>query len=175
MVKYGTRTIQIEQLDEDGTKSQAETSVLELIYHELMKDELTFSEPIYAKIYQLFIIGINEKTLYSSSYLKRLEDQEIVRFVSDVESDIYELSTGWLSNYNITTRSEGDRLNETVMNALYSFKSFKIEELINSIRKKLEQAESLADEELMNLMAEQMAYEKVKIKFAEKLGRIILR
>jgi hypothetical protein len=61
------------------------------------------------------------------------------------------------------------------MNALYSFKSFKIEELINSIRKKLEQAESLADEELMNLMAEQMAYEKVKIKFAEKLGRIILR
>ena len=175
MVKYGTRTIQIEQLDEDGTKSQAETSVLELIYHELMKDELTFSEPIYAKIYQLFIIGINEKTLYSSSYLKRLEDQEIVRFVSDVESDIYELSTGWLSNYNITTRSEGDRLNETVMNALYSFKSFKIEELINSIRKKLEKAESLADEELMNLMAEQMAYEKVKIKFAEKLGRIILR
>ena len=175
LVKYGTRTIQIEQLEDDGTKSKAETSVLELIYHELMKDELTFSEPIYAKIYQLFIIGINENTLYSSSYLKKLEDQEIVRFVSDVESDVYELSTGWLSNYNITTRSEGDRLNETVMNALYSFKSFKIEELINGIRKKLEQAESLSDEELMNLMAEQMAYEKVKIKFAEKLGRIILR
>ena len=175
MVKYGTRTIQIEQLDEDGTKSQAETSVLELIYHELMKDELLFSDPIYTKIYQLFIVGIKENTLYSSSYLKKLEDQEIVRFVSDVESDIYELSTGWLSNYNITTRSESDRLNETVMNALYSFKSFKIEELINNIRKKLEQAESLSDEELMNLMAEQMAYEKVKIKFAEKLGRIILR
>lgn len=175
LVKYGTRVIQIEQVDEEGNKTMAETSVIELIHHELDKDELTFSHPLYAKIYELFINGLNEKALYSSSYLKRLEDQEIVRFVSDIESDVHELSAGWLTQYNITTRSEGDRLFEAVMNALYSFKSFKIEELIHDIRRKLEHTENLTDEELMDLLAEQMAYEKVKIKFAEKLGRIILR
>jgi DNA primase len=175
LIKYGTRVVQIEQEDAEGNKVKAETSVIELIHHELDKDELTFSQPLCSKIYQLFVHGLNEKELYSSNYLKRLEDQEIVKFVSDIETDVYELSTGWLTHYNITTRSEGDRLNEAVMNALYSFKSFKIEELIHGIRRKLDQDDTLTNEQLMDLIAEQMAYEKVKIKLAEKLGRIILR
>lgn len=175
MVKYGTRVIQTEHLGEDGKNIPVETSVIELIHHELDKDELTFSHSVYVKIYQLFIDGLQNKELLSTSYFKRLEDQEIVQFVSDIESGDYELSTKWLSNYNIETRTEGDRLSEAIMNSVYSFKSLKIESKIREIRKQLEKADTLSDDDIMILLAEQMEYEKVKIMLAEKLGRIVLR
>ena len=60
-----------------------------------------------------------------------MEDQEIVKFVSEIESNDYELSTKWLSNYNIETRTEGDRLNEAIRNSILGFKSFKIETKIS--------------------------------------------
>jgi DNA primase len=175
MVRYGTRIIHVDQLNEEGKSLKVETTVLELIHHELDKDELTFSNQLYGKIYSLLIEGLNKNELYSPSYLKRMEDQSIVVFVTDIESQDQELSAKWFSKYNIVTRSEGDRMNELVMNAIYSFKSAKIEEKIIFIRKQLEKADELEDTELMDLLAEQMAYEKIKIIFAEKLGRIILR
>ena len=174
LVKYGTRVIEIEQLDEHGQTHKVETSIIELVHKELDRDELTFSHPLCAKIYDVFIQGLNDNQLFQSSYFKRLEDQEIVRFVSDIESNDHELSSGWFSHYSIITRSESDRLNEAIMNAIFAFKAAKVEKRINEIREKLQEPE-LPEEEMMSLLAEQMAFERVKLVFAEKLGRIILR
>ncbi|MEY3237851.1 MAG: hypothetical protein RI883_1952 [Bacteroidota bacterium] len=175
MIKYGTRTIQFDQVDENNQTNLSETNVIEFICHELATDEMVFAHPIYNKIHTLFLDGLSKNEFLSINYLKRLEDQEIVKFVSDIESNEHELSTNWLSNYNIITRSEGDRMSETVMNAIYSFKLSKIEQHINDIRIKMSQTESMTDEFLMDLLAEQMVYEKIKIIFSEKLGRTILR
>jgi DNA primase len=175
MIKYGTYLVNIEQIDESGKKIESETSVIELIHHELDKDELTFSSALHQKIYAIFLEGIEQKTLYSSSYLIRLEDQEIVSFVTEIEADNHELSSKWMSNYNIATRTELDRLQETVLQAIYRFKAFKVTSIIEEIRIQLESSENLNQEELMDLLAQQMAYEKIKMLFAEKLGRTILR
>jgi len=175
MVKYGTRTMQFDQIDENDQTNLSETNVIEFICHELITDEMTFTHPVYNKIHSLFLDGLSKNEFLSINFLKRLEDQDIVKFVSDIESNEHELSAKWLSNYNIITRSEGDRMAETVMNAIYSFKLAKIEQHINDIRIKMGQSETLTDELLMDLLAEQMVYEKIKIIFSEKLGRTILR
>jgi DNA primase len=175
LIKFGTRVIEVEQLDEQGEVTTAETSVTEFICHELDKDELAFEHPKFAKIHQLIVEGLAENQLLSSTYFRQLEDQTIVQFVSDIESQEYELSTKWLSQYNITTRSESDRLQEAVFHSIYNFKSSKIEAHIRSIQVRLKEAESMSDEELLDALSEQMTYEKIKIAFAEKLGRIILR
>ena len=60
------------------------------------------------------------------------------------------------------------------MQAIYSFKAMKIEDRIDEIRLRFND-ENLETEEMMELLAEQMAYENAKMKIAEKLGRIILR
>jgi len=174
LIKYGTRVIEIEQFDENGQPHKVETSIIELVHTELDRDELTFTHPLCVKIYDVFIKGLNDNQLFQSSYFKRLEDQEIVRFVSDIESNDHELSAGWFSNYSIITRSESDRLEEAIMNSIYGFKASKIEQRINEIRTKLQEPD-LSDEEMMGLLAEQMAFERVKLVFADKLGRIILR
>lgn len=174
MVKYGARIVEIEQFNEEGKKYQGETSVMEWIHHELSKDELYLQHPIYAKVYSKFVEGLNENALYTSAYLQRTDDQEIVQFISDIETETHELSSKWLSNYRIETRTESDRLVEAVSHALYAFKAATIEERIDELRIKLAQ-EDLSDDGLMEILAEQMVYEKLKIMFAEKLGRTILR
>jgi DNA primase len=175
MVKYGSRIVEIEQQDDEGKKFMGEASVIEWIHHELSKDELNFEDTLYARIYELFVNGLNENVLYTSSYLQRLDDREIVQFVSDIETESHELSNKWLVNYNIETRTESDRLVEAVSHALYTFKSWSIEMKIGSIRERLSSEESMSDQELMDLLAEQMVYEKLKIIFSAKLGRTILR
>jgi DNA primase len=175
MVRYGARVMEVDHVNDEGKNVRVETTVMELVHHELDRDELHFTTPLYSRIYQLLTEGLSHNELFSASYLKRLEDQEIVSFVSDIESRDLELSAQWLNKYNIVTRSESDRLQELVLNTIYSFKAVKIEERITDIRKKLENASELEEAELMDLLAEQMAYERIKIVLSEKLGRIILR
>jgi DNA primase len=175
LIKFGTRLVLTEHINEKGERSMNETSVIELICHELDKDGLTFQTPLFETIYRLFREGLSENTLLKTSYFKHLEDQDIVRYVTDIESSEHELSSHWINKYNIHTRSESDKLNDAVMNAVYSFKSAKIEQRINEIRTLLSAEEEPSDEEMNDLVAEQILLEKIKLVFSEKLGRIILR
>jgi DNA primase len=67
MVKYGVYEVRIVRDNEE--KEEAKSSVIEMICYELERDELTFSHPLYNKLHQLFLDGLNEKTLYSTSFL----------------------------------------------------------------------------------------------------------
>lgn len=170
MVKYGTREVCIKEVgSEDKT-----TSVIELIIQEVESDELRFEDPKLKEIYGIFMDGVADDTLLATSYLKRLENQEIVAFVSDIESDEQELSHNWAAKYNIYTKSEVDNLYEAVMNAIYHFKLTKIEEHIQQLQQELKD-KNPQGEDLMLLLSEQMVYAKVRKEFSEKLGRIITR
>jgi DNA primase len=170
MVKYGTREVCIKEVgSEDKT-----TSVIELIIQEVESDELRFEDPKLKEIYGIFMDGVADDTLLATSYLKRLENQDIVAFVSDIESDEQELSHNWATKYNIYTKSEVDNLYEAVMNAIYHFKLTKIEEHIQQLQQELKD-KNPQGEDLLLLLSEQMVYAKVRKEFSEKLGRIITR
>jgi DNA primase len=170
MLRFGTREI-IVLNDEQKENS---TSIIELVINEVLTDDLEFKNRIFKRIFQFFVDGIKENALYSSSYFKRLENQEIVQFVSDVESREIELSHNWIHQHSIFTKSESDNLYQTVMNAIYNFKYHKVEERLNEIKNSLK-VEGISDEEILLVLSEQMALEKVKKVLSEKLGRIILK
>ncbi len=168
MLKYGT----LEIVSKVGEQEIA-TSVIEFICQEITRDELSFQNELYSKIFSVFLDGLAENTLYTSSYFKRFENQEIVSFVSDIESNEYEISAMWLSKYKIEIRTELDQLYESVVEAIYHFKTKIIDQKIKEIQAELAKNETLSDEEMLFLLAEQMNYERVKKVFADKLGRII--
>jgi hypothetical protein len=85
-----------------------------------------------------------------------------------------ELSHNWVAKHNIFTKSEHDDLYVTVMNAIYFFKFKKVEEKLNEIASLLKNNE-LQDEDVLLLLSEQMAYEKIKKLLSDKLGRTILK
>ncbi|MDX1445246.1 DNA primase [Lishizhenia sp.] len=174
LLKYGTRAIESEHKDELGQTETVESSVIELIVYEVERDELNFTSPILSKIYNVFKEGVNENILYGVKHFLRSDDQDIVRVVSEIESSPFELSRHWMEKHNIDINQEIHRLNQAVLGALYSFKICKINERIDEIRDIFKNDSNLGDENMMDLLAEQMALEKVKGKFATKLGRIIL-
>lgn len=170
LLRFGTREIIVTN---EGNEEQS-TSIIELIINEVLTDDLSFTHPIFNRIFQFFVDGINENVLYSSSYFKRLEDQEIVTFVSDLESREIELSHNWIHHHGIFTKSESDNLYLTVLNGIYNFKYHKVEERLIEMKESFKTLE-LSDEDVLLALSEQMALEEVKKILSEKLGRIILK
>ena len=171
MVLYGDLEIEIEQLGE-----KKKTSAVELICHELNKDELLFDYPLYNRIHGIITSALSEASLLKSSYFKRLEDQEIIQFVTEIEMTEYELSNKWLTKFKIHTNTEKDNIQQAVIGSIYSFKNSKVEKRIGEIRLELEKHGNEITEDVLNdLLSEQIALEKVKVALSDKLGRIILR
>lgn len=176
LVKYGPYAVEFEQVDEKGERHKGEASVAELICHELHRDELVFNHPVYAKIHQIISLGLTEGTLYKSSFLMRHEDQEIVKVVSEIETENYELSYNWLKKHNIDTNTELDKLKRAVLDGIYAFKSDKIQQRIAEIRSELVEVSEMDDHsKIEDLLVEQMTLEKIKVAIAAQLGRIVLR
>ena len=169
MLLFGTRQISFpKETDENHT-----TSVIELIYDELTEDDLKFENPLCKVIFEEFERNLNNQILLSTSYFKNLENQKVVSFVSHLESNDIELSYNWVDKYNIVTKSEGDDLYKSVMNSIYNFKYHKVDEVILNIKSRIKSG--AADEDMLELLAEQMSWEKIKKSFSDKLGRIIIK
>lgn len=174
LVKYGVFAIETDHINEKGEKTKIETSVAELICHELDKDELFFETPIYNSIHKIILEGLSENILYKSSFFLRMENQEIVKFVSEIESDAYDLSPKWLSKHHIETNTELDRLPLAILSSIYAFKVSKVKKRIFEIEQELEEMVDDNEEKLTNLLSEKISLDKVNKLLSEKLGRIIL-
>ena len=169
MLLFGTRQISFpKETDENHT-----TSVIELIYDELTEDDLKFENPLCKVIFEEFERNLKNQILLSTSYFKNLENQKVVSFVSHLESNDIELSYNWVDKYNIVTKSEGDDLYKSVMNSIYNFKYHKVDEVIFNIKSRIKSGDP--DEDMLELLAEQMSWEKIKKSFSDKLGRIIIK
>lgn len=174
LIQYGPLAIKTKQLNSKGEEEEIETSITELICHELDVDELVFEVPLYNKIQRIITNALSENELLKTSYFQRLEDQEIVSFVTSIEMNDHEVSDNWITKYNIRTASEKDKLDVAVMGSIFSFKVSKVEKRIQSIQFKLSaNATSMSDEDLIDLLSEQVALENVKKMIYLKLGRIV--
>jgi DNA primase len=172
LVKYGTLVIP----DEKRELSSEDVTVAQLICNELFRDELTFNEPTFQKIYEYANEGINlEKITYQAKHYLRSEDQQIVKIVSEIETDKHELSHNWLKLRNIETNYEIDKLKAAVLSSILAFKTDKLQQRINDIRKQISQLTEDDVEKIEELLINQINFERAKMRFAEQLGRIILR
>jgi len=176
LVMYGPNAIVLDEIDEKGENKKIETSVAELICHELAVDEMVFTNSVYNKLHQLISDSLTENVFIETSHFKRLEDQEIVQFVSEIEMNQYEISHNWITKHNIFTNTEKDKIKQATIGSVYAFKSAKVEKRIREIQQDIaKKEEELSHEELMDLLAEQVTLEQVKVLISEKLGRIIIR
>lgn len=174
MIKYGTHALETKQRDKDGKEVMVETSAVELICHELQKDDLGFRHPLYQKLYDQILAGLEENTLYQPSYFLRQEDRATVEFVSNLEAELHEISPNWMEKHKILTLGEKEKIGLLVIETIYSFKQIKVEERINEIRKELIDVDNNDEEKLNDLISEQVFLERIKAGIGEKLNRIIL-
>ena len=174
LVTFAPHEVTVEQINEKNQKEIIKTSATELILFELERDEITFKTPLFQSIYEIYKSGLLNNELYQSSFLLKNENQEIVKFVSQIEMNDSEISHQWSTKYNVHTRTEGDRLYEAIMHSIYFYKASLLEYEIEEIREQLKSS-NLDSQQMNDLLAEQILKEKIKRAFTNKLGRIILR
>ena len=169
MLKFGNKEV---LLDPSGDKIPV--SVNELVIQELNSDDLSFKHPVCYDIFGEIVDGVAEGILYTYKYFLKSSNAEILNLTTQLIGFEDELSPKWASQYRIYTKQEDSDLIGTVLYAIYNFKQYKITEHIKSLRVQLA-SDELSQQEQLELLAEQMAYEKIKQTFSEKLGRIIIK
>ena len=173
LLKMGTFALEVTHIDESGEKIQVETSVIELVIHELEKDNLEITTPLYKKIFEKIREGLAQNILYGPQTFLKSEDQEIVRLVADIQSVEHNLSVNWYTKHKIDTKSEEDKLEQAAMSTIYNYKLTVIERERTRIRKRLKEiGENDTGDEIMTLLNEQMRYDKAKLIIYNELGRV---
>lgn len=173
LMKYSPRAIETDQVDEHGIPHPVEVSVAELIHHELEKDELAFSYPLFNRIYEKIAEGLKNKEFFLTSYWLRHPDPEIMNLATEMETDMYSLSPMWLTKYNVDTNGESEKLKQAVENSIYCFKLYRMKKLVEGVKKQFE-LHTEDDNRMTDLQIEFMILVDVQRKIAGKLGRIII-
>ncbi|MFM6945629.1 MAG: DNA primase [Flavobacteriales bacterium] len=171
LLKYGTRALDYQILGSE----QVQTSVIELVIHELQNDGLSFKNSLHQEIFDIFAQGVNEdQTLYAGSFFLRHENQQIVQLATNFEAQEQDLSHNWISKYKIQTKSEADDLYQTVLQTIYRFKLAHVENRISELRKEIEHNGLGPDDQLLAL-SEIVSLEKVKMLLSEQIGITVIR
>jgi len=173
LVLYGDRAVELEEKIEAGEKETYEISVAELIVMEMERDHLTFFNPLFDEIYQIYKEALESDSFFTPEQFLRLDNPEILTFVTDILTPRYELSKGWLEKHQIETTEEIHRVDQMVKEAIYSFKNSIVMRQIHDLQEKIKELDSDDSEKLTEYLSEIVALEKVKQKFAKKLGRIV--
>lgn len=173
MLKMGTFAVEVTHVNENGEKVQVETSVIELIIHELEKDNLEITSPLYKKIYDKLHEGVSQNILYGPKTFLNGEDQDIVQLVADIQSVEHNLSNNWYIKHKIDTKSEEDKLEQAAMGTVYSYKLMIIERERARISRRLKELGEKGDgDEVIALLNEQIKYNKAKQVIHNELGRV---
>lgn len=173
MVKYGRHVIETEQINDKNEAETIETTVAELIIHELEKDDIELQSPVLLKIFNKFKSGIENSTLYGPKSFLNDEDQRVVAFIADVESVEYAISNNWFNRYRIEVKSEEQKLQKAVINAIYELKRMFIEREIDRLDRRIQMPEPDNMDELISmLLSEKMNFLRVRKAIDGVLGRI---
>lgn len=178
LVKYGVLAVEIEITNEFQQKTKIETSVTELVCAEIHKDQMYFENAVFQRLFNEVNESLNqEKRFLKASHFLKSTDIEIVKLVSDIENEPYELSHNWLKEKNIETNYEIDKLSDAVLTSIYHFKMSRIIKRIYEIQSELANLNAANDDEFASmslLLMEQVKLEQVKTVLSKALGRTIL-
>ncbi|HYG51623.1 MAG TPA: DNA primase [Flavobacteriales bacterium] len=149
-------------------------SAAEIIFYQLESDGILLEYETFSIIYKLYYEKfIHEGLTPQATDLLKTDNVELQQTVTELISTRDTLSENWEGKHRIYTRSELDKLETTVINALLSFKLKKIEQMIQRLQDHLK---TVSDEDESNaILKENQELLEMKKLFANKLGRIVTK
>ena len=169
-IKYGNKTIQLPIENEENEK-QEEITVADFLVSEIEADELSFSHPVYSKIYTLFKKSFEEDTQVIENDLVSNKDQEISSISIEYLLERYSLSLNWEEKHKILTVHEVDILPKKVHKGICSWRLAKVQELIEQNQALLKDQSA----DYASIYGVILRLQEAKKALANELGRIILK
>ncbi|MFT7114291.1 MAG: DNA primase [Candidatus Azotimanducaceae bacterium] len=154
------------QEEESGEIKEVEISsevhVAHFIVQQINQDDLKFDNPIYQQIYNDFAKSDAISEVLPASFFTRHEDSQIVHLVSDLITEIHQISPSW-GKFEVVPPAREKRIRKDVLQSIFYFKQTKLQRLINGLQDNLKKSENGQE-----IMAELIRFNEIKI-FLSKL------
>ncbi len=172
LLKYSSRELERIMRQEDGKEEII--TVLDYVVKEITTDELSFDEPVCAKIFADFRFYSDQGLFPGDKHFVKHEDPAISMLSADMLADSHELSRIWKDKQTFV-ETEEMKLKDIVPDAVLKFKSDKIIAAQKEIKILLEEAQKEGDnDKILSLMKRYHTLSKALWAISKQLGNRIL-
>lgn len=169
LIKFGNQDVEIPKEKDD--EEAIVLTVAEYVVFEMEEDNLSFTHPLFDKIYALFKTAVESETSVEENVLVSNEDKELSSFAIECLMDKYTLSVNWYDKHQIITIKEEEVLQKKVHRGVCSWRLTKVQQMLEDMQATLKERpddyESIY-EEISRLL-------QAKKALGNELGRIVLR
>lgn len=169
LIKFGNQDVEIPKEKDDD--EAIVLTVAEYVVFEMEEDNLSFTHPLFDKIYALFKTAVESETSVVENTLVSNEDKELSSFAIECLMDKYTLSINWYDKHQILTLKEEEILQKKVHRGVCSWRLTKVQQMLEDMQAALKENpdnyESIY-EEISRLL-------QAKKALGNELGRIVLR
>jgi DNA primase len=172
LLKYGSA--ELERIKQSDDKDEAVITVADYIINDFISDELSFDNPLYARIFEEFRIAVEQGVFLNDKQFIKNEDPAISKLSADILSDSYQLSRIWI-NKQAYVETEDMKLKDIVPDVVLKFKSDKIKIRLKDIMTQLEEAAREDDQEkILLLQKKDQTLKKALRTISDNLGKRII-
>ncbi len=172
LLLFGEEPIEVEYPDETtGKPVKRSTKVAQFIISDIRHDEISFSNPLYQKIFDAGSKTLDETEDLDYRKLTNHPDTELTQAVIDLIATKYTFSPNW-ERKKIRLALETEILDVHVPRCILSFKSKRVRQLMQEIEAKIKDAPTM--EVQLELMQHYMNVQKVVNAIDFNLGRTIV-
>jgi hypothetical protein len=150
---------------------QFELTIAEFVMFELMRDDISFLNPIHQMVLDEYTHQLQEGTLPEFNYFKNHLNPAISTFAIDLASASSDLSHKWLT-FGVIVEKEIYNLKKSVTHTLYSLKEKRLSQMLSE---KQEMLKTSPQEEHEEILREVLRLTQVKINVNKLLGRIVVK
>jgi DNA primase len=172
LLLFGEEPIEIEYDDETtGKPGKTTTKVARFIISDIRNDEISFSNPLYQKIFDEGSKTLDETQDLDYRKLTNHPDSDLTQAVIDLIATRYTFSPNW-EKRKIRLALESEVLDQHIPHCILSFKVKRVRRLMQEIEEKIKTAVTV--EEQLELMEHYRNVQKVANLIDGKLGRTII-
>lgn len=171
LLNYGDKTIDLDDVDEDGNNTVYTTTIAALIIDDLKNDGLMFRNETHKKFFDAFDKGLDNGQLPVAQDFTSSEEQDVAELAADLLCSQYKLDN-W-QRHNIIVKTEEDVLKKTVLASILRFKDMVIEIRRDEVTKELKTS-SNPDEQLI-LLKKKKNLDDIRNRINHDLGIVITK
>lgn len=171
ILHYGNVIISVDAENDDNEAHELDLTIAEYVLFELMRDEISFLNPIHQMILDEYTHQLQEGRLAEFNYFKNHLNPAISTFAIEMASAHTDLSDKW-ANFGVLVEKEIYNLKRSVTHTLYSLKEKRLSQML---KEKQDQLKTAPEEEHEAILKEILHLSKVKINVNKLLGRIVVK
>lgn len=171
LLLYGNKTIDYKHQDGTGEEAITQIKVDELICNDLRANRVTFENPLYQNVFDIYAEGVDNQASPLESFFFQHANPDLSNLAINLITPRYELSPGW-DEMHISVQTEEQKLEDAAVRSVLALLHRKLTLLIAENQKNLKElhpdSEGWAD-----LLSRNIFLTQARNEISKRLGRVL--